>query len=113
MVAGVSASVVASSLDERPLGARRRPRQALALRDFSRPELEAVAHAVDEEMFAKGQCVLREGLSGGGFFVILEGNASIHVDGEARPRRARQGTSHARGGRPDFEVDGHDLGTGS
>jgi CRP-like cAMP-binding protein len=52
--------------------------------DFTRPELEAVAHTVDEEMFAAGQRVLRQGLSGGGFFVILEGQASISVDGEHR-----------------------------
>jgi CRP-like cAMP-binding protein len=52
--------------------------------DFTRPELEAVAHTVDEEMFAEGQRVLRQGLTGSGFFVILEGQASIHVDGEAR-----------------------------
>lgn len=52
--------------------------------DFTRPDLEAVAHVVDEEMFAEGQRVLRQGLTGSGFFVILEGNASIRVDGEAR-----------------------------
>jgi CRP/FNR family transcriptional regulator, cyclic AMP receptor protein len=52
--------------------------------DFTRPELEAVAHTVDEEVFAEGQRVLRQGLSGSGFFVILEGQASISVDGEAR-----------------------------
>ena len=52
--------------------------------DFTRPELEAVAHTVDEEMFAEGQRVLRQGLSGSGFFVILEGKATISIDGEAR-----------------------------
>jgi CRP-like cAMP-binding protein len=52
--------------------------------DFTRPDLEAVVHVVDEEMFAEGQRVLRQGLTGSGFFVILEGNASIRVDGEAR-----------------------------
>jgi len=52
--------------------------------DFARPELEAVAHTVDEEVFAEGQRVLRQGLSGSGFFVILEGQATISVDGEQR-----------------------------
>jgi CRP-like cAMP-binding protein len=52
--------------------------------DFTRPELEAIAHTVDEEVFAEGQRVLRQGLSGSGFFVILEGLASISVDGEDR-----------------------------
>ena len=50
--------------------------------DLNRPELEALAHTVEEEMFAEGQRVLRTGLTGGGFFVILEGQASIQVDGE-------------------------------
>ena len=52
--------------------------------DFTRPELEALAHTVDEEMFSEGQRVLRQGLSGSGFFVILEGQATISVDGEQR-----------------------------
>jgi CRP/FNR family transcriptional regulator, cyclic AMP receptor protein len=52
--------------------------------DLTRPELESLAHTVEEEVFADGQRVLRTGLSGGGFFVILEGQASIQVDGEAR-----------------------------
>jgi CRP-like cAMP-binding protein len=50
--------------------------------DLSRPELEALAHTVDEEVFAEGQRILRKGLSGSGFFVILEGQAAIEVDGE-------------------------------
>jgi CRP-like cAMP-binding protein len=50
--------------------------------DLTRPELEALAHTVDEEVFADGQRVLRAGLSGAGFFVILEGHAAIEVDGE-------------------------------
>jgi CRP-like cAMP-binding protein len=52
--------------------------------DLSRPELERLAHTVEEEVFAQGQRVLRTGLSGAGFFVILEGKASIQVDGEER-----------------------------
>jgi CRP-like cAMP-binding protein len=50
--------------------------------DLTRPELEALAHTVDEEVFAEGQRILRKGLSGSGFFVILEGHAAIEVDGE-------------------------------
>jgi CRP-like cAMP-binding protein len=52
--------------------------------DLSRPELERLAHTVEEEVFAEGQRVLRTGLSGAGFFVILEGQASVKVDGEDR-----------------------------
>jgi CRP-like cAMP-binding protein len=50
--------------------------------DLTRPELEALAHTVDEEVFGEGQRILRKGLSGSGFFVILEGQAAIEVDGE-------------------------------
>lgn len=50
--------------------------------DLTRPELESLAHTVEEEVFADGQRVLRAGLSGAGFFVILEGQAAVEVDGE-------------------------------
>ncbi len=76
--------------------------------DFTRPELESVAHTVDEEMFAEGQRVLRQGLSGSGFFVILEGNATIHVNGEARwtlgPGDFFGETSLLTGGTPTADV---------
>ena len=76
--------------------------------DFTRPELEAVAHTVDEELFAAGQRVLRQGLSGSGFFVILEGNATIHVNGEARwtlgPGDFFGETSLLTGGTPTADV---------
>ncbi len=39
---------------------------------------------MEEEVFAEGQRVLRKGLSGAGFFVILEGQAAIELDGEER-----------------------------
>ena len=52
--------------------------------DLSRPELERLAHTVEEEVFAEGRRVLRTGLRGAGFFVILEGQAAIRVDGEER-----------------------------
>ena len=76
--------------------------------DFTRSELESVAHTVDEEMFAAGQRVLRQGLSGSGFFVILEGNATIHVNGEARwtlgPGDFFGETSLLTGGTPTADV---------
>jgi CRP-like cAMP-binding protein len=50
--------------------------------DLSRPQLEALVHSVDEEVFAEGQRVLRQGLSGNNFYVILEGQAAIRIDGE-------------------------------
>jgi len=53
---------------------------ALALfSDLSRPQLEAAAHIFDEERFNRGQRILREGLTGSGFYVILDGQASINT----------------------------------
>jgi CRP-like cAMP-binding protein len=49
--------------------------------DLSRPELEAVAHEFDEEAFAEGQRVLRQGLSGSSLFVVLHGTAVVQRDG--------------------------------
>jgi CRP-like cAMP-binding protein len=57
--------------------------------DLTRPQLEEVAHTVDEEMFAEGQRVLRQGLQGGGFFIILDGEAKVLIDGEERGRLGR------------------------
>lgn len=57
--------------------------------DLTWPEVEAVAHTFDEEVFAAGQRVLRQGLSGSGFYIVLEGAASVHVDGSERARLGR------------------------
>jgi CRP-like cAMP-binding protein len=57
--------------------------------DLRWPELEAVAHTFDEEVFAQGQRVLRQGISGGAFYVILEGEAVVAIDGEERARLGR------------------------
>jgi CRP-like cAMP-binding protein len=54
--------------------------------DLTRPQLEAVAHAVDEERFTRGARILREGLSGSAFYVIVEGEASVQISGEERAR---------------------------
>jgi CRP-like cAMP-binding protein len=48
--------------------------------DLDRPQLQAVAHTMSEESFPAGQRILRQGFSGGGFFVILEGEVSVRVD---------------------------------
>ena len=52
--------------------------------DLSRPQLEAVAHIFDEEWFSEGQRILRQGFTGTGFFVILEGEAAVRIDGVQR-----------------------------
>jgi CRP/FNR family cyclic AMP-dependent transcriptional regulator len=57
--------------------------------DLSRPELEAVAHEFDEEAFAEGQRVLRQGLSGSSLFVILDGAAVVLRDGVEIARLGR------------------------
>ena len=57
--------------------------------DLSWPELDAVAHTFDEEAFGAGGRVLRQGLSGSGLYIVLEGVASVHVDGTERGRLGR------------------------
>jgi len=52
--------------------------------DLSYPELEAVAHTFEEEVFAQDQRVLRQDVSGGSFYVILSGEARVVIDGEER-----------------------------
>jgi CRP-like cAMP-binding protein len=50
--------------------------------DLQRPQLESVAHTFEEEMFADGQPIIRQGLGGSNFYVILEGEAAVRVDGQ-------------------------------
>lgn len=52
--------------------------------DLSKPQLEAVAHYFDEEWFAEGQRILRKGLSGPNFYVILDGEAAVRIGDETR-----------------------------
>ena len=49
--------------------------------DLERPQLQAVAHTMTEESFPAGQRILRQGFSGSGFFVIIEGEVVVRVDG--------------------------------
>jgi CRP-like cAMP-binding protein len=57
--------------------------------DLSRPELHAVCHTFEEESFAEGQRILRQGFGGTGFYVIVEGEASVVIDGAERARLSR------------------------
>jgi CRP/FNR family cyclic AMP-dependent transcriptional regulator len=57
--------------------------------DLSPSQLEAIAHSHDEDVFAAGERVLRRGLSGGNFYVILEGEAGVEIEGEERHRLGR------------------------
>ena len=57
--------------------------------DLTPSQLQAIAHSHEEDVFAQGERVLRRGLSGGNFYVILEGEASVQLDGEERQRLGR------------------------
>lgn len=54
--------------------------------DLSGPELQAAAHTFEEESFADGQRILRQGFGGSNFYVILQGEAVVNIDGVERRR---------------------------
>ncbi len=57
--------------------------------DLTRPQLEAVAHTFEEEYFTAGQRILRQGFTGSGFYVILDGQAAVRINGETRATLSR------------------------
>jgi len=57
--------------------------------DLSRPQLAAAAHIFEEEWFSEGQRILRQGFTGSNFYVILEGEAAVKINGETRATLAR------------------------
>ena len=58
--------------------------------DLANPDLEAIADPERERRFAAGERVLRKGLSGAGFYVILGGEAAVEIDGR-EPRILHRG----------------------
>jgi CRP-like cAMP-binding protein len=70
-------------------GAAHRLAQLTLFADLRWPALEAVAHTFEEDVFGVGQRVLRQGISGGAFYVILEGEAVVLVDGKELSRLGR------------------------
>lgn len=52
--------------------------------DLSTPQREQVAHIFDEAWFSEGDRILRQGFTGSGLYVILEGAAAIRIDGVDR-----------------------------
>lgn len=52
--------------------------------DLSRPQLEEVVQTWEEEVFAAGQRILRQGFSGSNLYIILEGDAGVVIDGVQR-----------------------------
>ncbi|MEO8571454.1 MAG: cyclic nucleotide-binding domain-containing protein [Chloroflexota bacterium] len=57
--------------------------------DLPSPRIEAIVHLFEETVFAEGEKVLRQGLTGSGFYVIIDGEAAILVDGQERARLGR------------------------
>jgi len=57
--------------------------------DLDAPQLLAVVTTFDEVSFPEGERVLRQGLSGAGFYVIVDGEASVRVDGAKRATLGR------------------------
>lgn len=54
--------------------------------DLGAAELAVVAHALEEERYPRGAKALRSGISGANFYVIMDGEASVLIDGEERSR---------------------------
>ena len=50
--------------------------------DLARPQLIGVASRFEEAFFPQGSRVLRQGLSGSGFYIILDGEAEVVADGK-------------------------------
>lgn len=57
--------------------------------DLTSPQLTGIAHTFEEMAYGEGEKILRQGLSGSGFHVILDGEATVVVDGTERARLAR------------------------
>jgi CRP-like cAMP-binding protein len=57
--------------------------------DLTPTQLEAIAHSHEENVFQEGERVLRRGLSGGNFHVILEGEAAVIVGDQVLRRMGR------------------------
>jgi CRP-like cAMP-binding protein len=57
--------------------------------DLARPQLMGVASRFEEAFFPAGARILRQGLTGSGFYVILEGDADVVADGQKIATLAR------------------------
>jgi len=54
--------------------------------DLEPPQLHALALTLEEERHPRETRVLRQGMSGNAFYVILNGEASVRIDGTERAR---------------------------
>ena len=50
--------------------------------DLATPQLARVVHTFEERFFPEGERILRQGLRGSGFFVVVDGNVRVVRDGE-------------------------------
>jgi CRP/FNR family transcriptional regulator, cyclic AMP receptor protein len=57
--------------------------------DLGGPQLEAISHIFEETTFAPGQRILRQGITGSNFYVVVDGEASVKIDGEERANIGR------------------------
>jgi CRP-like cAMP-binding protein len=57
--------------------------------DLGRPQLEEVAHSIEEQWFSAGQRVLRQGFTGSGLYFVVDGEVAVEVEGEERARLGR------------------------
>jgi CRP-like cAMP-binding protein len=57
--------------------------------DLTDPQLQRVAHSFEEQMFTQGERILRQGISGSAFHVILDGEAKVVIDGNERATLGR------------------------
>jgi len=57
--------------------------------DLQTPQLLGVAGAFEEVVFPAGERILRQGLTGSGFYVILDGVADVRIDGQQRATLGR------------------------
>jgi CRP-like cAMP-binding protein len=52
--------------------------------DLTTPQREHAVDVFGEQWFAEGEKVLRQGLSGSGLYIVLDGSAAIRIDGVDR-----------------------------
>jgi CRP-like cAMP-binding protein len=52
--------------------------------DLGSPQLLSVAGLFEETAMPEGERVLRQGLTGSGFYIILDGTADVRIDGTTR-----------------------------
>ncbi len=57
--------------------------------DLATPQLQRVVHTFEEQWYAEGERVLRQGLTGSAFHVILDGEAKVVIDGQDRASLGR------------------------